>query len=276
MKITARIFSVNLLWSVCVFLYVYNTTDPIRLVDRKREKKTKACALKLSNLPWIHQDRRIVAVTIYLVRYGFWVFLNKLLKYSFIWLQIVSQAVCFSLPHCASYYCVFSAYREVLWENGRTQVSTVLFIKWLVFERTKISGKRYKRIYAKFAVHAFLSFISGPPINSMINDGEEPLPSLSDWHDYEPNLEFDDTELTHPATTNGKYAIIIMFLSHLGCLLFLFVSFFVVFSLNHEMAFARLFLHTRLCFTFITLTFWRFYEIRACVCMNVFPLCILL
>lgn len=38
----------------------------------------------------------------------------------------------------------------------------------------------------------------------MVTDGDEPLPSLSDWHDYEPNLEFDDTELTHPATTNGK------------------------------------------------------------------------
>lgn len=24
---------------------------------------------------------------------------------------------------------------------------------------------------------------------------EEPYPSLSDYHDYEPNLEFDDTEL---------------------------------------------------------------------------------
>lgn len=45
----------------------------------------------------------------------------------------------------------------------------------------------------------------GPAINPIVqNDGDEPLPSLSDWHDYEPNLEFDDTELTHPATTNGK------------------------------------------------------------------------
>lgn len=26
---------------------------------------------------------------------------------------------------------------------------------------------------------------------------EEPYPSLSDYHDYEPNLEFDDTELHH-------------------------------------------------------------------------------
>lgn len=47
--------------------------------------------------------------------------------------------------------------------------------------------------------------VIGPAINPIINDGDEPLPSLSDWHDHEPNLEFDDTELTHPATTNGKY-----------------------------------------------------------------------
>lgn len=26
-------------------------------------------------------------------------------------------------------------------------------------------------------------------------EGDEPYPSLSDYHDYEPNLEFDDTEL---------------------------------------------------------------------------------
>lgn len=32
---------------------------------------------------------------------------------------------------------------------------------------------------------------------------EDPHPSLSDWHDYEPNLEFDDTELTHPAPELG-------------------------------------------------------------------------
>jgi Rho GTPase-activating protein 1 len=29
-------------------------------------------------------------------------------------------------------------------------------------------------------------------------DSEDPHPSLSDWHDYEPNLEFDDSELSHP------------------------------------------------------------------------------
>lgn len=34
-------------------------------------------------------------------------------------------------------------------------------------------------------------------MNSIVTDSDEPLPSLSDWHDYEPQLEFDDTELTH-------------------------------------------------------------------------------
>lgn len=37
----------------------------------------------------------------------------------------------------------------------------------------------------------------GPAMNSIVSDSEEPMPSLSDWHDYEPQLEFDDTELTH-------------------------------------------------------------------------------
>lgn len=35
------------------------------------------------------------------------------------------------------------------------------------------------------------------------NDTEDPYPSLSDFHDYEPNLEFDDTELQATAN-NGK------------------------------------------------------------------------
>lgn len=39
-------------------------------------------------------------------------------------------------------------------------------------------------------------------------DNDEPYPSLSDYHDYEPNLEFDDTELhqTPDIIANaGKY-----------------------------------------------------------------------
>lgn len=35
------------------------------------------------------------------------------------------------------------------------------------------------------------------------NDCEDPYPSLSDYHDYEPNLEFDDTEL-QTTSNNGN------------------------------------------------------------------------
>nr|CAD7399984.1 unnamed protein product [Timema poppensis] len=36
------------------------------------------------------------------------------------------------------------------------------------------------------------------------NDNEDPYPSLSDYHDYEPNLEFDDTELQHTAVNDDS------------------------------------------------------------------------
>lgn len=32
-------------------------------------------------------------------------------------------------------------------------------------------------------------------LTAIANEVEDPYPSLSDYHDYEPNLEFDDTEL---------------------------------------------------------------------------------
>ncbi|CAL8104989.1 unnamed protein product [Orchesella dallaii] len=38
-------------------------------------------------------------------------------------------------------------------------------------------------------------------------DGEDPYPSLSDYHDYEPNLEFDDTELEQVASTGAEEEI---------------------------------------------------------------------
>lgn len=44
----------------------------------------------------------------------------------------------------------------------------------------------------------------GPPINSIVGNSEEPLPSLSDLHDCEPKLEFDDTELLTPAPLESK------------------------------------------------------------------------
>lgn len=38
-----------------------------------------------------------------------------------------------------------------------------------------------------------------------MNDAEDPYPSLSDFHDYEPNLEFDDTELQQPTEPGGLH-----------------------------------------------------------------------
>jgi len=42
-----------------------------------------------------------------------------------------------------------------------------------------------------------------------MTDNEEPYPSLSDYHDYEPNLEFDDTELQSPSADIGKFYFIL-------------------------------------------------------------------
>uniref|UniRef100_A0AAG5DB64 Rho-GAP domain-containing protein n=2 Tax=Anopheles atroparvus TaxID=41427 RepID=A0AAG5DB64_ANOAO len=50
--------------------------------------------------------------------------------------------------------------------------------------------------------------LPGAPLNPpLIDSTEDPHPSLSDWHDYEPNLEFDDTELTHPSPEPGTTAV---------------------------------------------------------------------
>lgn len=57
----------------------------------------------------------------------------------------------------------------------------------------------FKILYVFFA-----SFNNGFNILAThgVADGEEPYPSLSDFHDYEPNLEFDDTELHQPPDAN--------------------------------------------------------------------------
>ena len=42
-------------------------------------------------------------------------------------------------------------------------------------------------------------------------DCEDPYPSLSDFHDYEPNLEFDDSDLLqqkHPENDDGEYSTV--------------------------------------------------------------------
>ncbi|XP_058054369.1 rho GTPase-activating protein 68F [Anopheles bellator] len=46
--------------------------------------------------------------------------------------------------------------------------------------------------------------LPGVPLNApLIDSAEDPHPSLSDWHDYEPNLEFDDTELSQTTPEPG-------------------------------------------------------------------------
>lgn len=49
-----------------------------------------------------------------------------------------------------------------------------------------------------------------------MTEGEEPYPSLSDYHDYEPNLEFDDTELQSPSADIGKLYYIIIYITTLN------------------------------------------------------------
>ncbi|XP_035703861.1 rho GTPase-activating protein 1 isoform X2 [Folsomia candida] len=62
-------------------------------------------------------------------------------------------------------------------------------------------------------VHSFSPVTGGSPVkyfgishhpSAMYGDNEDPYPSLSDFHDYEPNLEFDDTELEQAASTGGE------------------------------------------------------------------------
>lgn len=52
--------------------------------------------------------------------------------------------------------------------------------------------------YNEFRVHHHL----GPAINPVVENSDEPQPSLSDLHDFEPKLEFDDTELLATTITH--------------------------------------------------------------------------
>lgn len=45
---------------------------------------------------------------------------------------------------------------------------------------------------------------AAPARAASYGDNEDPYPSLSDYHDYEPNLEFDDTELQSASSVTGK------------------------------------------------------------------------
>lgn len=48
----------------------------------------------------------------------------------------------------------------------------------------------------------------------MNNETEDPYPSLSDYHDYEPNLEFDDTELQTSSNNGNTQHMHIYFISY--------------------------------------------------------------
>ena len=62
-----------------------------------------------------------------------------------------------------------------------------------------------------FSSHTLVPFIllflliSAAPYSG---ECEDPYPSLSDYHDYEPNLEFDDSDLhqKHPEGPDGKFS----------------------------------------------------------------------
>ena len=44
--------------------------------------------------------------------------------------------------------------------------------------------------------------------SGLVDGGDDPYPSLSDFHDYEPNLEFDDSDLLnqqHPEPQEGMF-----------------------------------------------------------------------
>lgn len=69
-----------------------------------------------------------------------------------------------------------------------------------------------KLSYFPFIQNAYFYFVlilvTGAPMNPpLVDNGEDPHPSLSDWHDYEPNLEFDDTELSQTAPEPGGTVI---------------------------------------------------------------------
>lgn len=61
------------------------------------------------------------------------------------------------------------------------------------------------KMFDWYRLKIFLSLIRSHCPAASYSDHEDPYPSLSDYHDYEPNLEFDDTELESGTTVAGKY-----------------------------------------------------------------------
>ena len=71
-----------------------------------------------------------------------------------------------------------------------------------------VARKTY--LFCQIITEVFLSFISA----TYNADVEDPYPSLSDFHDYEPNLEFDDSDLLqqkHPENDDGMIFFLFTF-----------------------------------------------------------------
>ena len=69
-------------------------------------------------------------------------------------------------------------------------------------QELELLTKIYLYPFCQIITEVFLSFISA----TYNADVEDPYPSLSDFHDYEPNLEFDDSDLLqqkHPENDDG-------------------------------------------------------------------------
>jgi len=56
----------------------------------------------------------------------------------------------------------------------------------------------------KDKVFVWLMWLEYCSASNMYAESEDPYPSLSDFHDYEPNLEFDDTELEQAVSTGNS------------------------------------------------------------------------
>lgn len=69
--------------------------------------------------------------------------------------------------------------------------------------------------------------VSDRHINPSI-ETEDPLPSLSDWHDYEPNLEFDDSEV-HVSNSSNLLKI-----NKIKPKFFFNCFFFIILDLNYD------------------------------------------
>ncbi len=69
--------------------------------------------------------------------------------------------------------------------------------------RSAIPGKCWLGILKVWEKLCLLLWLTFSFLAYLTGETEDPYPSLSDIHDYEPNLEFDDTELQQPVDDEG-------------------------------------------------------------------------